>query len=280
MKVLFGNNKLRTGVIATLVGVAILLTGLTYAYFSSRGSADVGNVTVGSLRVVATLEDTDDAVMGPGYTQDGLIGSIQNKGTLEAITKIDFGYNITIKSDGNGDPLDPTDYYPAPADQQFIKVRLLEEGYESPVDPDRYTHELGMWINAENGNSYVWTNGADGNTYIIMVGGDVLHFAYEIVVEGDAPFDYMDADIAITLDYVASQLIPDAAVMETFGIADIDSFLDYDYYDGFVIFDPAGDGTTIRPFMVTDPVSMAIAKISQMQDSSIKAQLLEIFTNL
>ena len=280
MRVLFGSKKLRTGVIATLVGVAILLTGLTYAYFSSRGSADVGKVTVGSLRVVATLEDADDAFMGPGYTQDGFIGTIQNKGTLEALTKIDFGYNITIKSDGNGDPLDPADYYPAPADQQYIKVRLLEEGYQSPVDEDRYAHELGLWINNTNGNSYIWTNGADGNCYIIMVGSDVLHFAYEIVVEGDAPFDYMDADIAITLDYVASQLVPDAAVMETFGIADIDTFLDYDYYDGFVVFDPAGYGTTIRPFIVTDPVSLAIDRISQMQDSSIKTQLLEILANL
>ena len=280
MRKLFGSKKLRTGVIATLVGVAILLTGLTYAYFSSKGSADVGSVTVGSLRVVATLEDTDDALMGPGYTQDGLIGTIQNKGTLEALTKIDFGYNITIKSDGNGDPLDPADYYPAPADQQYIKVRLLEEGYQSPYDPDRYTHELGLWLNNTNGNVYLWTLGADGNTYIIMAGNDELHFAYEIIVEGDAPFDYMDADIAITLDYVASQVVPDGAVMETFGIADIDSFLDSDYYEGYVVFDPAGDGTTIRPFVETDPVSLAISRISEMQDSSVKTLLLEVLANL
>ena len=227
---------MRVGIIATIVGVALLLTSLSFAWFTAGGDADPGDIEVGSIRASLTIEALDPTgtvvIMGPGYDITGQKAVFQSTGSLDTLTRFKSFCNVTITCDANGVPLAPSAYYPAPAGENYVTIAIMPAGWTNPDDPTDFYEPLGTWIDAA-GNAYIWGLGTDGNTYLLSNGAKELYFAIQIIIADDTPNKYMDAIVECGFSFLAGQALPDRAVPATFGIALTD--IDFDAWTGFVM---------------------------------------------
>ncbi|MDR0489842.1 MAG: hypothetical protein LBH28_01160 [Oscillospiraceae bacterium] len=308
MRVLFGNKKMKSGIIAVMIGVAILATSLSFAWWSSGGSGGTvtGPIDFGTVKADAFVSDFDvQTSWYPGLKQDGLLAGVQNLSTLEdVLIQVKFTVKATIKQDDKGNLVTPYTV----TDPPYINIGLMEEGYEWPAltPPAVYApghpaaatnggiaaHPLGLWFNDTYDAFYIWQKGTDDNYYVwAHNGNDELHLAWQYDIAWNLPQRYLNADIVISLDYIVVQGMPDQAVLETFGL-NPDSFaFDYgfiDFDDGtgfppFITGNTSGAGpdeTLFGPFSLTNAVDNAIAKYSAMPDCGLKTLVLRYLTAL
>ena len=266
MKALFKNKKLMTGIIATMIGVTILLAGLTLAWFTSSGSTSTNNVTMGSLDVTAKVHNYNTIVAQPGIDIPDQLASVQNLGTLPALAKLTFDVQI---NNGSGW---------GPAAPGLVEVDFQVEGSKWAVDEDGKpvtVHEMGFWTHANGESFYSWGT-YDGDLYVAMQGNDRLHFAYTVTPKGGPTGmgnDYQGAEIRVLVKWEATQLWADGAIFDTFGIDyfDIDWFVDL--YDVFL------PDLTVFSFPIGGPPNYAARyaeTLENMPNSSFKSFVVDM----
>jgi len=235
MKVL-KNKKMMTGLITSLVGLTILLTGLTLAWFTSSGSVFNKTIKAGSFEVIATLSPTEFGLTYPGDDLRDNIGTVRKTGNLPALAKLEFVIEAVIKSDDNGKPLPQSEWYTV-KNPDDIYVVVQEDGAKKTHYIPGYgtvvevlAHKLGDWVRPDFSRWYHWGKGPDGNYYVVIDGDDTLRFAYTLESDGAKIGNkYQNAAIDVKLDWLATQLMPDEAIEDVLGLGytDIDWF---DYY--------------------------------------------------
>ena len=238
MKVLFGNKKTAAGIVATMVGVTVLLAGLSLAWFTSTGSTASNNVTMRNLDVIADVHNYQTLVAQPGIDVPDQVGYVQNLGNLPTLVKLSFDVSIE-RADGT------------PGDPALVNVawqiegsngRQINDGTGNMIE----VHPMGFWMHSNNIDVYMWGE-YDGDIYVAMQGPDKLHFAYTIATDGqNMGNEYQGAKIQVAVKWEATQLWADGAIYDTFGIDfdDISWFADSHgvFLPGLTVFSLPIDG--------------------------------------
>lgn len=241
MKKLLSNKKFLMGAIGVMVGISILMAGLSYAWFTSSGSSDSKTVvTLGNLEIKTDLIDGgntinlfDEWYQGNVGTYNGLnylraqTAWVKNTGDLNAFMKLTF--DVTV----NGAPasLVPDDF----------KVVLLRNDGFSAVFPEQ-NHECQL-----NGEWYFKKIGEGNYEYYAYIdAGDDYQFEYAIVFDmGNIDNDYNGATIEVGVKAAATNNI-DEAIATVFFAGNLD------WEDGLTTFqsdlmDLFGGGSLIHP---------------------------------
>ena len=205
MKKLMKNKRMISGLVATTLGVAILLMSLSLAWFTTSGGGKVNEIVLGKLDIEGELDfEPEEVYLYPGTpTYFNQVAYIQNTGTLNALCQLDI--KTTIDKVG------------LPLTNPLIYTKIVEDATYDNYDPSiKKTHELGTWgmYDPDEGvfTSYNWLKGADGKYYIEMFGNDELHFAYDFILDKDLGNDYQAAPIKVQLTWEAIQADPVDAV--------------------------------------------------------------------
>ena len=234
---IFNNKKMMSGVIATLVGLTILLTGLTYAWFTSSGSVLNNTMKVGALEVITTLDPTEFGIVYPGAIIKDNIGRVRRAGNLPTLAQLKFVLDVQIRSDENGKPL-PENLWYTVTNPDDIRVVVQEDGAVRPhfipgygVVNEVLAHKMGDWVRPDFSVWYHWGKGPDGNYYVVLDGSDNLRFAYSVEAKGkEMGNKYMNAAIDVKVDWKATQLYPDEAIEDVFGLG----YNDVNWFDYFL----------------------------------------------
>jgi hypothetical protein len=248
MKTLLKNKRTMAGTIAILFGLTILLVGLSQAWFTSSGSELGSTIVMGDLKVIAELEDEEITLAYPGVDYQDLLGAVQlQEGSLDALVKLSFSTEVTIKSDSDGYPLDEDDWYTL-NNPDVVKVTFQEDGATNSSG-GVLANPFGIWLNNDDLTSYLWAKDSGGDTYVWMGGYDILHFAYTVdTVGADMGNVYKNAVIKVSVNWQAVQSIPDGAIMNEFGIAPpVEA--SFEFYEDVIITYP-DDTTIFSPFVI------------------------------
>ncbi|MCL2151890.1 MAG: hypothetical protein FWH57_02855 [Oscillospiraceae bacterium] len=228
MKKLMKNKRTITGLVAMTLGVAILLMGLSLAWFTSSGGGTVNTIELGTLIVDGDLEIEDAGLVfnypGTEVYYEG-VAWIKNVGSLNALCQLDIKTTI-YDADAQG----VVTWGPV-EDATKARVEIIEDETTFINDPFgaatvlKKTHELGTWgiyyPLSGDFDSYNWLVGADGKYYVQMFGNDDLHFAYNLILDpslyGDSTVanpkaDYQGSFVDVQLKWNAVQADPLAAV--------------------------------------------------------------------
>lgn len=197
----FSNIEVMSGLIASLLGVTILLTSLTLAWPVSSDSA-TNDIKFGSLKVEAGLLEYQHPIMEPGEDKRNNIGWVQNLGNLPVIARLDFTVQVEL-SDGT-----------VLMNPREVSVKLQENGttYSFTGTPAK---PFGLWYREDNFNYYAWFKGPDDKLYVVMDGSDRLNFAYTISTDdGAIEPEFQDAVVRVELEWKATQVWSDAAITD------------------------------------------------------------------
>jgi len=180
MKTLLKNKKLISGLLALMLGVAILVMSLSLAWFVSEDDDVSGTITIGSLGIVVTLVDQLDAsdpidIYPETEYYFNQLAKVQKKGSIDAFVQINFQ---AIEA-ANGGIVPPVDF------------TVLEAGIPpiAGIPAPARAYPLGLWSDSNYITDYAWYAGADGRYYVEMMGSpggaafyanDELHFGYNI----------------------------------------------------------------------------------------------------
>ena len=220
MKKLLSNKKVMSGVVASLVGVSVLLTGLTLAWFTDGGRADIGTATLGKFGVKLTAAEVPlDIFNQPGVEFRNELATIQNTEDIFAIAKISL--DATVDGDVSSNLV------------SLWQKDGAVEVYEGVLEK-RNALPLGMWMSA-SGGFYNWGYDADGNVYVELGGKDVLDFAYTLKALGTMDNTYQGKEVKVELVMEATQGTFDEAIKQELGIdrKDIKWYLDEPFEDKF-----------------------------------------------
>jgi len=226
-RVLFGNKKMMTGVIAIMVGITILLAGLALAWFTSGGT-DTGTINFGTIGVFATLDiPNNDLGAFQGYpVKDGFmnqIGWVESTGTLDALVE----FNLSVIVDG---------WYVADPAGDVLGLEFVVEGVPGKAYP------FGYWADFSSSNIadwgvYLWQMGTNGKTYLWTAGNDILHFGYNVLIDGANMGDnFQGTKVDFNLNWDAVQAMPNDAIIDF--VADIVDYVD-DPITGFSYYEDA-----------------------------------------
>ena len=282
----FKNKKMMTGIIASLVGVSILMTGLTLAWFTSTGNVSSNDINLGTLKVVGELLTTNEVNMLPGVSIDNNIGWIQNLG-MDALAQLKFDIEVTKKStldaDGNAVPIDNPDDYIKVVNPPEVWLEIQEDGYATPaIGPfpaEVIAHPLGVWMRDASADGtmefYTWAKvGApDNRLFVAMGGNDKLHFAYSIKNNGAAMNNsWQGATVNVKFTWDAIQISPDAAIFDRFG-ANLSDILFWELPG--VVFLTASDASPFQPFniVIQTPAERFAAKVASMPEGAFKTYI-------
>ena len=275
MKRLFKNKKTMMGLIATLVGVTVLLAGLTLAWWSAEDSSDYENiVTFGVMEIEVEIFNPFIEQGYPGWDSGdrGILASVKNTGTFDGlVAKLDFVIEWT------DDPEDEDSWEVVPAAlAEEILITVVEDGRAGLVKElweveagarvkkgeieDYKVHELGGWFLFDNDADfnllafYNWSE-IDGSLFVTMdgdsyarpatVGNHELHFAYDIELGKDLDEEFMGKAIKVTIDAKATSAFPDGAAEDVFGIADFWTKFTANGFTGFAF---VYDDDVVPPF--------------------------------
>ena len=214
MKTLLKNKRLISGLVATTLGVAILVMSLSFAWFTSDGSA-ANTITLGSLKVTGGFyslnEQGDQNYPGTQYYHDQAAW-LKKDGNLQGFVQLDM-YGILTQDPALGNGSGKVDW-----------VSIKEEGVpaftnSAGVDIPAKAHELGVWYNLANDDCYTWFIGADGKYYVEIDGNDRIHVGYDVDIPTDLGNAWQGAALEIKFDWLAVQARPQEAAVEVFGSA-------------------------------------------------------------
>ena len=210
MKKLLKNKKFLMGAISVMIGISILMAGLSYAWFTSSGNGDgKGIVTMGTLNVIADVDNTEQNLFASYYDWEnynnltylrGQTGYIKNIGTLDAFAKLTFKVSVINQWNENiGNP-------------DNIKAVLIRNDNFSEIFDQDQNYELGgEWYFKRNGE-------ADYNYYVELWEGDEFEFEYAIVFDMNVIDNkYQGAKIVVEVEYNATNNIDEAIAAELFG---------------------------------------------------------------
>ena len=233
---MFKNKRMMSGLIAALVGLTILLTGLSLAWFTSSGSVFNNTIKAGGFEVIATLDPTEFGITYPGHKIPDNLGRIRRAGNLPTLARLSFNVEVVIKSDKDGKALPENEWYTV-KNPDDVYVVVQEDGASRKVNIPGFgvvtevlAHKMGDWVRPDFSRWYHWGKGPDGNYYVVLDGDDNLRFAYTVETDGPKMGNvYKNAAVDVKLDWLATQLMPDEAIEDVFklGYDDIDWF---DYY--------------------------------------------------
>lgn len=269
---LFKNKKTMTGIIASLVGLTVLLTGISLAWFTNSGSVANNEITLGRLGVNVTLDKREFDLMYPGQDLLDNIARIKSFGNLPTLVQLDLKATVTIKSDANGNPLPESEWTTVPAPANLFNISLQEEGAKSlqfvngNIVEVVLARQLGDWYMPDYSAWYHWGM-LDGKLYVMIDESEVNHelrFAYKIETDGRAMTNlYQGASVNLRIDWLATQYIPDAAIED---VLDID-ILDVNWFDEPIELDG------ISPFFAASYADKLAERIAELPDCSYKELL-------
>ena len=238
MKTLLKNKKLLSGLVATMLGVAILVMSISLAWFTSEDKADAGPISLGSFGVKTLLEPIEDLGGKWGFPGSDVyynqVGKVWKLGSIDGFVKV----QLTIAGE--------TDYVGP------IYAQIKEDGVPGRAYP------LGIWIEdpdyvEQNGApkpgdklvAYMWYIGQDGEYYVEIIGepgDDELHFGYDIIFPTwmTLPNDPLTPDLKFKVfsNVYGVQWYPFQARLDYFGAPDMD-FWDL-LYDNVIYVDRSG----------------------------------------
>ena len=207
MKTLLKNKKMISGLVATTLGVAILVMSLSVAWFSSGGSSTT-SITLGQLSVDGQLyslgDDVDQNYPGTNW-YEGRAGWLQKGGNLSAFTQLDL--TVFVRQNPG---------YGTWEGYANDWLTVIEDGITDMV------HPLGTWIGIGDAVRYIWFTGHDGKYYVEMDGNDRLHFAYDLEIPTWLKNDFQAAAVSVNFNWDAVQARPDPeAIVDYFNIPDL-----------------------------------------------------------
>ena len=177
-----------------IVGAAIVLIsiGATFAWWTASTQVKQ-TITMGDLAIEATMENLADELNyepGLNITQEG---TVRNKGSIEAIIRLDSASKIKFVGSSESVVADPT--------------------------------AIDLSIKPAGGEGY-WFKDASGQAYLLLSPGETATLAIETNLSGDTiSNEYMGATIDIIGDLKATQVLA-GAIQAEFGI-DFESLEDY-----------------------------------------------------
>jgi len=295
MKALFKNKKLMTGVIAVMVGVTILLAGLTMAWFTSSGTGPTTNsVSAGVLRVSADLGLLEQNMV-PIYPGDLIPGvgrlNAEVSGRVGALSRLDLSAVVTL-ADGSWS-----------GETDIITIAFNPDGYDDPYgDTGLKAYPLGCWFNSVTETMALWQKGLDGRIYVVVWGntddggahGSPLHFAYDVFFDGAKNFAHpvdnnllQGCTVEASVAWLSTQNLPLAAITDVFPYITDPTV----YFEDFMYFDTAigmdvpvffeFDGSNplnpgISPFGAGGPSSKVAKFLDGIEDGFWKDKLINI----
>ena len=249
---LFKSKKVMSGLIASMVGVAILMTGMTFAWFTSSGSA-ASDFSMGTFGVQAELVDAEFPIMNPGEVKFNNIGWVRNTGNLAAVAELSLTVEVVL-ADGTVQTNPPA-----------VSIELQKDGSTSSF-PGQKVHPLGAWYRVVGPEFYIWGKGPGDKLFVAMDGNDKLHFAYTVKTNGPAMGnEYMGATIRVRLAWRATQVVPEGAFSDFFGFA-FDA-VDWDYFETFV------ELPSSVPFSLRTPAARFADRLNSLPEGAYKALL-------
>lgn len=202
MKTMLKNKK---SLLIAIVILAVLASGITYAWFVITSSQSV-IVDVGDLAITTTLVDDPN---NPEKVEPGIEitkeGTVQNTGSLPSVLMLNYTADTTIKSDDNGKPLHPEDYALIKGDPN-IAIKFDEDKLCWDADEEGTYFYTWMAVKSEP-DKYV----------LIMYGNPTVKLAYDIAFNGkNMGNKYMKATASFDTEWTATQAL-DGALEDTFG---------------------------------------------------------------
>jgi len=199
MKKLLKNKRLISGLVALMLGAAILVMSLSLAWFyDSDTDESSGVITIGSLKIKAALVDDvlqDRRNTYPKTTEYyGKVAKIWKEGSIDAMVQV---------------KLEALGCNPQSMDLPVI-FDVLDKGYKSPGSKGyAKTWPLGVWYFPDNSYACIWYEGGDGNLYVEIQGGDDTHnFPPDILADqqgGDTSlYPNYDLHIAYNIEFPES----------------------------------------------------------------------------
>jgi hypothetical protein len=199
MKTLFRNKKLMTGVITVMVGITILLAGIAFAWFFGASGNFDEEFEAGDMGAVAKFDLKDKVLNRPILPGDKELGvgelsvpaGVKMHLENPMIVMLDVSASKVIAKDGTALPTD------------VINFIIDEDGVDGEAWP------LGMWIDVgdpvdlSTAKIYTWMKGNgdkdiyDNKIYVEMMGGDTLHYGFEIEADGMMDNRYLGAKITL-----------------------------------------------------------------------------------
>jgi len=239
MKTLLKNKRLISGLVALMLGVAILVMSLSLAWFTSEDEDTSGTITIGSLKVYTELIDLypDDSNPNDAYPESEhykwQLAKLWKKGSIDAFVQINL--EAVLPAQAGPDVEVPP-----------VELVIREDGIPNGAprnDPDvmagthghgARAYPLGLWMDLDGECSYAWFIGADGKYYVEMCGAgknyanDELHIGYSILFPEDKLTNpkYNDLEepyqFDVNLKVKGVQAFPETARIDYFG-ADLDA---------------------------------------------------------
>ena len=222
MEKLFKRKIIMVGAITALMGMTIMLAGLTLAWWTYNGRTegeniitidmDWGNIDNG-LRIESWNKDYRwETSISAGWESPHLLGSVRNETNLTYLVPMRFLIEIRTLQDMN-DPNSFTTWRPATSNE--MQAFWLTSGSNDVVKPgvnaSFSVHPMGIWtIQGRNDVMYTWGHDPIANEiYITMRGNDQLHFAYYLTVNPDLDKDIYDrAEFRVSIRTTSFEILP------------------------------------------------------------------------
>jgi len=185
MKKLMANKKIFMGVIAVMIGVSVLATALSYAWWNISNTGDGVNViSLGKMDIDLKLDEDAFFFMGGDLVDDSYgEGSIKNTGTVNAFVKINFTADTIFMS---GDEI-PND--------DIVNVYLEYRDYDFSGN----TLSNDQWYFYDKGDGTF-------DYFVLLMPSEEFAFFYKVRFDGDKMGnEYMEATIEIKSEYTATQ---------------------------------------------------------------------------
>jgi len=202
MKKLFRNKKVFVGAVTIMIGVSLLMAGLSYAWFNLSGAGDNTNViTIGAIEIEAEVEANNTVLNATVDTVWDQEGYVKNNGSTDAFVKLIFSAETTKTYGLDGKPIANPNDYTVDLNDVNVSVVLQSAGLD------------GVWYyqNLSTGKFEYFVNLAGGANY---------DFLYAVMFDlANMEADYMGAQIKINISYEATQAV-DEAINAKFGFSD------------------------------------------------------------
>jgi hypothetical protein len=207
MKAILKNKKLMTGAIAIMVGVTILLGGMTFAVWANPGTPEAATIDFENpeIKVIADPIDLWRGLV-PGATAIAR-AEIQPSGIN--FDPIQFGVLIGFDFEVMVTKAAPNS---VPAVSPAVTATVVPDGIIDPVTGDYEVYPLGTWLHiADDGqfNFYVWAHNEDGDVYVFVHGDNDLQFAYGVHADlylTDNSYRGATVDLAFNYEYVQDDI--------------------------------------------------------------------------
>jgi alternate signal-mediated exported protein len=175
-------KKKKTMLIATLATAALIVGGLTFAWYTSKDSVTNTFKTAGSLKTVVVENFTPPTNWQPGVTTDKVV-QVTNTGTVDAYTRVQLSEDLTYYEKNGTELLSDSTAYTSEtyvtvnkeaiidsitnwnkdtSNPQFTQIisggttgyESLVSGYTLPSSADNYTSEgLHIWVKEATASS-------------------------------------------------------------------------------------------------------------------------------